>query len=590
MKTPAALLVCLLLYGALMWIWGAGRLDFHDSMESSRAVVTRGMLESGDYVVLRLGTHPYLAKPPLFYWAAAGTSALTGGVSELSVRLVSALSAMALLVVIYLGVRPVGGPTAAILSCVAAATMPIVFEGATCGLVNMLLALGVAMAVFGAFHMLEADRHSRAWAVLCGVGLTAGLLTKGPIVLMFFVPALLAYLGFRHNGPFTDRPLRCAGFLGGATALVWLAGVLGSLVGGIAAVIYVLPAAMVLYFALGARQARTRGWEWLIAAGVCLALTAPWPLLAAHGLGLQALLATLKHETYRAGLEKVGTSNFGPIWLYALEYPPAALPFSLLAPLPFLRGYSGAVRTSRSRLLLMAKCWLIGSFLLFTFSTTARRIRYLIPAFPAVAVLAGDVMARAAAGDLRDRMARYVRGASATVTYLLCASPFALIGLWLTRVPDMRGWAVASAAVAAVGAALGVYLWRVRRLRWAPLLALAVVLVGAKMLVLMGLPSVENAKDRSRAIAQALRDEVPAGQPLYLYELTSRSVMFYLDARTWRDGETAADLAGRNRAYVCTEADELPTFPVPAGFTATETTRTKFGRWQLVLLRLDRTG
>ncbi len=83
---------------------------------------------------------------------------------------------------------------------------------------------------------------------------------------------------------------------------------------------------------------------------------------------------------------------------------------------------------------------------------------------------------------------------------------------------------------------------------------------------------------------------MPAGQPLYLYELTSRSVMFYLDARTWRDGETAAALAGRDHAYVCMGRTSCPPSLVPAGFTATELTRKKFGRWQLVLLRLDRTG
>ncbi len=590
MKSQAALLVCLLLYGALMWVWGAGRLDFHDSMESSRAVVTRGMLQSGDFVVLRLGTHPYLAKPPLFYWAAAGVSALMGGVSELSVRLVSALSAMALLLVIYLAMRPTCGRPAALLACVAAATMPIVFEGATCGLVNMLLALGVAVALFGAFYMLEAERHTRAWAVLCGVGLAAGFLTKGPIVFMFFVPAVLGYLAFRHGGPLTDRPVRCAAYLGAATALVWLAGVLGASVGPAAAVLYVLPAAMVLYFALGARQARTHGWEWLIAAAVCVALVAPWPILAAHRLGLHVLLATLTNETYRAGLESVGTSNYAPIWLYAVEYPPAALPYSLLVPLAFLPGYPAAVQTPRSRLLLLAKCWLVGAFLIFTFSTTARRIRYLIPAFPAVALLAGDVMARAAAGDLRDRMGRYVRRVAAGVTYLLCAAPFALLALWLTRVPDMRGWAAASAAVAAAGAALGVYLRRVRRVPWAPLLALAIVLVGAKMYVLIGTSAASNQKDHSRRVAASLRDHVPAGQPLYLYGLTSRSVMFYLDARTWRDGQTAAAVRGRDQVYVCMEPDALPSFPAPEGHGATELTRTKFGRWELVLLRLDLSG
>jgi 4-amino-4-deoxy-L-arabinose transferase-like glycosyltransferase len=589
-RREAVLLFCLLLYAAVLWIWGVGLLDFHDTMETNRALVIRGMLRSGDYVIPRLGTHVYLAKPPLLYWAGSIISYLMGGVSALSVRMVSGLGAMLILLVVYCAVRPVAGRTTAFLASLAAATMPITFEGATCGLVNMTLSVGVAIAILGGFYMLESERYSRLAAVLCGVGLAAGFLAKGPIVFMFFVPAMLAYLGFRHDGPLTGRPLWCAVYIAAAVAVVWLAEVLGPAVGGISALLYLLPAGMMLYFAFGARQARTRGWEWLIAGGVCIALVAPWPILAAHRLGFHTLMATLSEEAYASRIERIGASNYAPPWLYFVDYPLAALPFSLLAPLPFLPRYSSAGQTPRSRLMLLAKCWLLGALLIFTFSTSARRIRYMIPAFPPVAILAADVMERAARGDLRDRMQRYVRALAGWITYALCAVPFVLLAIWLRRVPDMHGWAVASAAVAAVGAAAGVYLRRVRKLPWAPLLALAIVLIGMKTYVLIGSPAVENPKDPTRAMARSLRESVPAGQPIYLYALTSRSIMFYLDPQIWRDGQTAAAVRGQDHVYVCMEQDVIPSFPVPEGYSTTELMRVESGRWHLVLLRLDRTG
>lgn len=584
----AALLLCLLLYGGLMWVWGVGRLDFHDSMESSRALVVRGMIQSGDYVIPRLGTHPYLAKPPLFYWAGVGTSLLMGGVSEVSVRAVSALSILAIVLLLYLAMRPLFGPGTALLACAAAVTMPIAFEAATAGQVDPLLALCVAVSVLGAYFMLEAERHSRLYAVLCGVGLAAGVLTKGPIVLMFFVPGVLVYLGFRHGGPLTGRPRWCAVYLAAAAGLVWLVPVLNRALGGVSTVLYLVPTAMLLYFAFGAPAARARRWEWAIVLGVTIALTAPWPILAAHRLTLHTLLEALGKETYGARVQRVGTANFGPIWLYFVEYPMATLPYSLFAPLAFLPGYAPAERTPRERLLLMAKCWLLVALVFFTAASSARRIRYMIPAFPAVALLAADVMARGARGELRERMNRYVRWVAGAGVYALCAAPVVLAVMWLVQIPDMRGWAAASAAVAAIGAGAGLYLHRVRRVPWAALLSLAVVLVGAKMLILIGQPEARNPQDSPRADCRALRAMVPPGQTLYMHELASRSAMYYLDVVPWRGAESAAAIRGRDQVFICMDAGEQASFQPPAGYRQTELGRMQTGKEEIILLRMDK--
>ena len=54
------------------------------------------MLASGDWLVPRVGSDPYLRKPPLLNWAIALSCKLTGGVSELAVRLPSVLATFAL--------------------------------------------------------------------------------------------------------------------------------------------------------------------------------------------------------------------------------------------------------------------------------------------------------------------------------------------------------------------------------------------------------------------------------------------------------------------------------------------------------------
>ncbi len=64
--------------------------------ESFVAVVSRGMLTSGDWVVPRFANLPRLKKPPLAYWTAAASSAVLGTHAEWTVRLPSVLAALML--------------------------------------------------------------------------------------------------------------------------------------------------------------------------------------------------------------------------------------------------------------------------------------------------------------------------------------------------------------------------------------------------------------------------------------------------------------------------------------------------------------
>ena len=196
----AALLGLLLLYAVLMWAWGVGRLDIAHSMEAARAIGARTMMRTGDYLIPQVEGRINLAKPPLFYWLVTMTSRLCGGTGETAVRLPSAFCAIAVLLVMYFSLRSVFGPLKAYAACFIAATLPMVSPAATVGEVNMLLALGVAISVFSAFHMLERPRHGWFYAALCGTGLAIGMMAKGPIALLFFLPTVLLYMGYRHGG------------------------------------------------------------------------------------------------------------------------------------------------------------------------------------------------------------------------------------------------------------------------------------------------------------------------------------------------------------------------------------------------------
>src|SRR5262249_55171641 len=79
-----------------------------DPGESRSAQGSKGMLESGDYVVPTRFGKPYLDKPPLLYWLTAASFRVCG-VSESTARIVPALAALLTIVATYvLGARLIG--------------------------------------------------------------------------------------------------------------------------------------------------------------------------------------------------------------------------------------------------------------------------------------------------------------------------------------------------------------------------------------------------------------------------------------------------------------------------------------------------
>src|SRR5690606_30503325 len=62
--------------------------------EAQRALVARGVARRGDWLVRTVNGEPYLAKPPLIYWAQLGLARLRGSQpTELDLRLTVALAA-----------------------------------------------------------------------------------------------------------------------------------------------------------------------------------------------------------------------------------------------------------------------------------------------------------------------------------------------------------------------------------------------------------------------------------------------------------------------------------------------------------------
>jgi len=150
--------------------------------EPTGAAVGRTMLESGDYVLLRLGGQPFLEKPPLYWWVQAAGYRLLGA-SDWTARLPSALFAAGALLAAYALGRRVGGPAAGLATVGVLATTAEWSEDMGRCLVDPALACFVTLAHLGFVGLAapESPADRRRSTALVALAIPLAFLSKGVI-------------------------------------------------------------------------------------------------------------------------------------------------------------------------------------------------------------------------------------------------------------------------------------------------------------------------------------------------------------------------------------------------------------------------
>lgn len=155
-----------------------------------------------DWIVPHLNTIPRLNKPPLVYWTTAAFIRLFGP-SEISARLTSALAAISVAFLVWQLGRHMLGARAALLATLVWTTAIFPFALARVLNTDMLLCAAITLVIAGVWMALEngswtIDRgaqHSRfdgRAATVAGLGMGLGLLTKGPVAIV--LPLLIGFV------------------------------------------------------------------------------------------------------------------------------------------------------------------------------------------------------------------------------------------------------------------------------------------------------------------------------------------------------------------------------------------------------------
>jgi 4-amino-4-deoxy-L-arabinose transferase-like glycosyltransferase len=335
-------LMLLTLVVALVLAWPLGVPPIGAHGEAREGLVVEDVVQRGHWILpLRNGEIP--SKPPLFHWIAAAT-ATAAGLSDAAVRVPSALAAWVVLVVVYLVGTGAGGRACGWLAAGVLCGTPPFVEAAVEARVDMLFAatLTVALIAFFRWYRTE-DRRARA---LVYAAVALAVLTKGPA---------------------------------------------GAVLAGLV---------IVAFLACERRLDRLRAlWSWPLVAAV-LVVDVGWYALATSVGGRDFLVRQILHENLNRFVGRGvfgmhgGRSRLTMIENLATDL----LPWNLVLVAAAVRWWRGAREDALGRFL---HVWWVTVLAFFTVAYGKRGV-YLLPLYPAIALLAARALAAVCAAWRRD--------------------------------------------------------------------------------------------------------------------------------------------------------------------------------------------
>ena len=449
---------------------GLGLRDPWAPDEPRYALIAAEMLQSGDWSVTRLGGMIYAEKPPVYFWLLAGAQWLGG--LRLGFLLPSLLAGIGTLALVWdLARRLWSRETAwwAVLGLLACLQFTMQARSAQ---IDAVLCFFTTLSLYGLLRHLLQGPDWRWFGMGC-LAAGAGVMTKGVGFLPLLV--LLPWAGMRWAG------WRLPRLDGGAR---WLLG----------------PPAFFAPLAL-----------WLA------------PLLfTAHSN--PEIAGYLDNLLFRQTITRYADPwhHFQPFWYFFVEVIPWAW-FPLILLFPWLAARWARRWRDRDASVVLLSGWIALILLFFTVSSAKRDV-YLLPAAPALALLAAPHLR-----ELADRLScrRVLRAAALLLSLVLAAGSSWLLFVDVDRLAELSAryetgatpiWTLFIAALAGAALALAV------PARHAAATFAAFMLLGWQVWGWALQPQINDARSGARIAARALT-AMPEGAPLGLAHWRAQQIL-----------------------------------------------------------------
>ncbi len=467
---------------------GLGDIPFYEKGEPREGLVAWEIWHNGNWILpLRAGAQ-IPSKPPLFHWLVAATALATGAFNEFTVRFPSALLATLGVLLTYAAAVRLWGVGAGVAAALVLATSPEWWRAATTARVDMTLAFFM-LSAFLYFYFLYKSGGGRGKSLLLAFFAGLATLAKGPVGAALPGIAALLFLGLRRDFAFIKR----------------------------------LHLPLAIPFGL-------------VVAG-------SWYLLAWQQGGEQFFLRQIVHEI-------VGTPLGGAGHTHNVFYYIPAL-FAGMAPWSLFFPALAIFLFQRRRLVeeewLYPLVWLGAVFVVLSIALGKRSV-YILPLYPAVALLFGAWWQKLSDGEYSTRWVKSAAvaaaallglGAVALAAQVFGGHPIEAAASLVLRAKDREGLALVADAIDshrpaillyAVLSALAALLLvhsTLKNYRWRVLGGLAAAMVVVFWLVQNIFHPALAARYSFKPFMERARDKMPPAAPVVFYRGGNKSAQLY---------------------------------------------------------------
>jgi len=155
---------------------------FQDTTEARYGEMARKMLETQNWVTPQFDYGvPFWGKPPLATWLSAGSYQMFG-VNELSARIPSLILALIILVLVYSLGKFQRRADLGLVAATVLASSTLFFVAAGAVIMDTALVAGITLAMVSFWRAM--NNGKRYWGYAFFVGISIGLLSKGPLTLL----------------------------------------------------------------------------------------------------------------------------------------------------------------------------------------------------------------------------------------------------------------------------------------------------------------------------------------------------------------------------------------------------------------------
>ena len=461
----------------VLFFFRLGAAPLWDVDEGMHAATSKDMVLTGDWVTPKSNNENFYDKTAFFNWLVA-LSLSVFGFTELAARLPAALLGLATVLLTYLLGRRLGSSRLGLLGGVILATSPQFIILSRTVVHDISLACFITAALYFFYLAYTSEDRRRLNLMLFYASAGVAVLAKGPIGIL--LPGLVIFLFLLLRGR------------------------------------------------LSFIKEMSMGWGAL----VFLLVAAPWYVLISLRNSDYVSYFFLQ-QNFGNFLSKAQSRHPRPFYYYVPALLAGMLPWSFFVPVAVFRPLAEGIKKINDRTLFLI-CWFLAIFLFFS-AASSKLETYILPAFPAIALLiamvwlelmsfASDRLRKSIGWSLGPLPLLFL-GATA---YIMIKRPAArkLETLYGMRLYDLRGLLIALTAILSIALIFFLY----RKYRESFFALAATFAVGFLLFVAVYVPKMDPYRS-TRTLAREMDRMLPAGEPLVFFWRLRDSGLFYTNRR-----------------------------------------------------------